>query len=94
MRSLEEVIRILNYRGYLRFIPDDVWLKYRYKQIFRKEINLDHPETFNEKLQWLKLNYKNPICSDMVDKVKAKQYVSDKIGGIYYPHSRCLEYVQ
>lgn len=83
MRSLEEVISILNYRGYLRFIPDDVWLKYRYKQIFHKKLNLDYPETFNEKLQWLKLNYKNPICSDMVDKVKAKQYVSDKIGGGY-----------
>lgn len=83
MRSLEQFLSILNYRGYLKFIPDKVWIKYKYKQVYHRSLNLDCPETFNEKLQWLKLNYKNPVCIDMVDKIKAKEYVSNKIGREY-----------
>ena len=44
------------------------------------ELNLDNPQTFNEKLQWLKLNYHKPSFSLMVDKAEVKKYVSDIIG--------------
>ena len=86
MKSLREIIDILNYRGYLRFIPDEMWIKYKYKQVFGKSLNLNTPETFNEKLQWIKLNYRNPSCTMMVDKISAKDYVANKIGGVYYPY--------
>lgn len=80
MKSLKEIIDILNYRGYLKFVPDEVWLKYKYKQVFGKELDLNNPVTFNEKLQWMKLNYKNPLCSKMVDKITAKEYVKKLLG--------------
>ncbi len=83
MRSLKEIISILNYRGYLRFIPDKVWIKHRYKQVFNKKLNLHNPQTFNEKLQWMKLYYRNPLCSSMVDKIEAKKYVEKILGGGY-----------
>ena len=51
MKSIYEIINILNYRGYLRFVPDEVWIRYRYKQVFKKKLDLHHPQTFNEKMQ-------------------------------------------
>ena len=46
--------------------------------------NLEEPTTYNEKMQWLKLNSKNhPEYTKMVDKVEVKQYVANKIGEEY-----------
>lgn len=45
--------------------------------------NLNNPRSFNEKLQWLKLNYKRPEYTKMVDKVTAKDYVASIIGDNY-----------
>lgn len=52
MKSIYEIINILNYRGYLRFVPDEVWIRYRYKQVFKKKLDLHHPQTFNEKMPY------------------------------------------
>lgn len=83
MKGIYEIINSLNYRGYLRFIPDEAWIKYRFRQIFKRPLNLHNPQTFNEKLQWMKLNYRNPACSIMVDKIEAKKYVDGILGGGY-----------
>ena len=43
-------------------------------------LNLDNPQTFNEKLQWLKLyNHDITYCS-LVDKFKVKDYVKSILG--------------
>lgn len=39
------------------------------------KLNLQNPKTFNEKLQWLKLNYRKPIMTQMADKYRSKSYV-------------------
>lgn len=61
--------------------------EYELKRMFRKNVgyplNLDMPRTFNEKLQWLKFNDRNPMYTDMVDKYAVKQYVASKIGNEY-----------
>ena len=44
------------------------------------KLNLDNPQTFNEKLQWLKLYDRRPKYTQMVDKVEAKKYVASIIG--------------
>ncbi len=43
-------------------------------------MNLDNPQTFNEKLQWLKLNYlpKNPLVVQCADKFKVREYIKQK----------------
>lgn len=64
-------------------LPDSVYLKIRYKQVFGKKLNLKNPQTFNEKIQWLKLHDRNPEYHKMVDKYEAKKYVSKKIGNEY-----------
>ena len=41
-------------------------------------MNLDDPKTFNEKLNWYKLNYRNDLMPICVDKWAVRQYVKDK----------------
>ena len=48
-----------------------------------QKLNLNSPKTFNEKLQWLKLNDRKPQYTQMVDKHGVKEYVSNKIGEQY-----------
>lgn len=73
----------LNSRGLLRFLPDDKVVKLAWKLKFGREIDLDNPKTFNEKLQWLKLNDRKPMYTQMVDKYAAKQYIQKRIGEEY-----------
>lgn len=46
-------------------------------------LNLKHPKTFNEKLQWLKLHDQHEEYTQMVDKAAAKDYVANIIGDEY-----------
>ena len=47
------------------------------------KLNLNNPKTFNEKLQWLKLNGRKPEYTIMADKYEVRQYVAEKIGEEY-----------
>jgi len=62
---------------------DEFYLKVRYFCKFKKKLNLDNPQTYNEKLQWLKLYDRKPIYNQMVDKIDAKNYVASIIGEEY-----------
>ena len=42
--------------------------------------NIDNPQTFNEKMQYLKLYYHNSLLTKCADKVSAREYVKEKIG--------------
>lgn len=66
-----------------KLIPDKIYLKILYKKILNKKLNLKTPQTFNEKMQWLKLYNRNPLYTTLVDKYEVKQYISDKIGENY-----------
>lgn len=46
-------------------------------------MDLNNVKTFNEKIQWLKINNRNPLYTNMFDKYLVKQYVSDLIGDEY-----------
>lgn len=48
-----------------------------------KKLDLKNPQTFNEKLQWLKLYDRCPEYTTMVDKYAVKQWVADRIGEEY-----------
>lgn len=64
-------------------IPDTFYLKMRFKKIMGYSLNLKNPKTFNEKLQWLKINNRKPEYTTMVDKFAVKKYIADKIGPEY-----------
>lgn len=65
--------------GYKR-MSDEEFLKIKYRNAFGCDLNLLSPSTFNEKLQWLKLNDRNPIYTKLVDKCEVKEYVGNIIG--------------
>ena len=46
-------------------------------------LDWEHPETFCEKMQWLKLNLRNPEYTVMADKVLVKEWVANRIGQEY-----------
>ena len=48
-----------------------------------KKLNLSNPQTFNEKLQWLKLYNRKPEYTQLVDKIAVKDWVANKIGDDY-----------
>ena len=54
-----------------------------YKASTGKELNLIQPETFNEKLQWLKLHDRKPEYTIMVDKYRVREYIAKTIGEQY-----------
>lgn len=71
------------YRGKYNDMPDDEYCKKFYRARVGKELNLDNPQTFSEKLQWLKCYYHDPAYSRMVDKYEVKKYVAERIGEEY-----------
>lgn len=65
------------------FIPDRLYLKWMFRLKMGYKLNLDNPQTFSEKLQWLKLYNRKPEYTQMVDKYEAKKYVANIIGEEY-----------
>lgn len=60
--------------------PTKLYLKLSYRLKLGKQLNLYNPKTFNEKLQWLKINNRKAEYTNMVDKIEAKKYVASIIG--------------
>lgn len=50
---------------------------------FGRFCHLRNPQTYNEKLNFLKLYYKNPLYTTLVDKFEVKKYISNIIGEQY-----------
>lgn len=59
-------------------------IKHSYKRALGKKLDLDNLESFNEKLQWYILYYDNPEISEITDKRKFKNWVSEKLGSSEY----------
>lgn len=64
-------------------IPDKLYLSLKYYKSFGRFPNWKNPQTFSEKLQWLKLYDRKPEYTTMVDKYAVKDYVASIIGSEY-----------
>ena len=64
-------------------MSDEEYLKRRYKARFHRDLNLENPSYYTEKLQWLKLYDRNPLYTKLVDKYEVKKYISSIIGDEY-----------
>lgn len=80
---LHKGVSRLAHLGAFNWMPDKPYIKLIYWARMGKKCNLDHPQTFNEKLQWLKLYDRKPEYSLLVDKCEVKKYVAEKIGEEY-----------
>lgn len=66
-----------------RFLPDRLFLKWKYRLVFGSRLDLRSPETFSGIIQWQKLYDRNPLYHTLVDKAEVKKYVAEKIGEEY-----------
>ena len=57
------------------------------KRVFYKNVgyylDLNNPKTFNQKIQWLKLYYRDPVMIRCVDKAEFKNYIKEQLGDEY-----------
>ncbi len=58
-------------------------LKYTFFKETGYPLNLINPQTFNEKINWLKLFYRNDLMTRIVDKYEFKNYIKEKLGEGY-----------
>lgn len=61
-------------------VPDKTYISRQYRLKTGKVLNLNHPVTFNEKLQWLKLNWRKNIFTACADKYEVRNYVETRVG--------------
>ena len=73
----------LGHREWFNWISDKTYLKIAYWARMHKRLNLDNPQTFSEKLQWMKLYDRNPLYTKLVDKYEVKPIVEKRIGSQY-----------
>lgn len=87
MKNLRLLVRkipryvVCNYLNGL--FDDETYLKIIFRLYNHYNLDLDNPQTFNQKLQWLKLYGHKPEYVTMADKYAVKQYIADLIGEEY-----------
>lgn len=80
---LRRIVRLEITKKILEFVPDRIFLKLKYRGITGKTLDLRNPITYNEKLQWLKLNDRKHEYTIYVDKFSVREYIEKRIGKEY-----------
>lgn len=83
LKNPYKILAWLSTKGFFKNMDDEKYIKMQYRGFIGKKLDLNNVKTFNEKIQWLKINDRNPLYTNMVDKYLVKQYVSDLIGDEY-----------
>ncbi len=65
------------------WLDDKYYLEYIFYKKLRYPLNLRDPKTFNEKINWIKLYDRNPLYTQLSDKVIVRDYVEKQIGKEY-----------
>ena len=66
-----------------KYISDESYIRWQYKSRTGKELNLEMPKLYNEKVQYIKLHYHDPRLKQLVDKYSVRDYVRETIGEKY-----------
>lgn len=67
----------------LRFLPDSLYIKLKYKRTLGYYPNLKNPKTYSEKINWLKINEREPIQTLCADKFLVRNFIKETIGEEY-----------
>lgn len=70
-------------RACLNRLPDWLYISLQYKKILGGYPNLRNPQTFNEKLQWIKLHDRDDRYTQMADKYVVREYITGVLGKEY-----------
>ena len=61
-----------------KIVNDEKFIKRFYKKRAHKDLNLDNPQGMNEKMNWYKLNDRNPLMQTCADKYGVREYIISK----------------
>jgi TupA-like ATPgrasp len=64
-------------------LDDEQFVRMQWFVKRKAALDLDHPRTFSEKIQWLKLRERDPMLPRLVDKLGVRAYVAERIGERY-----------
>lgn len=70
-------------RGFYNKSDDEFFLRKQYKAKMKKQLNLDDPQTMNEKLQYIKLHMRYDLLTKIVDKYEVREYIKERLGEEY-----------
>ncbi len=65
------------------FVSDEKKLRKLFKKRLNRELNLKNPVKYNDKIQWLKLYWRDPLATKCADKYKVREFISETIGDEY-----------
>lgn len=68
---------------YKYLLSDKRILQKRFRERLDRELDLENPVKFNDKLQWLKLYWRDPLATQCADKYGVREYIKEKIGAQY-----------
>lgn len=69
----------------ISLLPRKARISLLYFRRFFRWPNLSKPRSFNEKVQWRKINDRNPLLTIAADKIRSKAYVESKSKEIHIP---------
>ena len=75
LKSRELRLRILSL---LSWVPDKTMVKIQYRIKTGRKLNLKNPQRFTEKLQKYKLEYRDPVMKQCVDKYEVRNYLEKR----------------
>lgn len=78
---LEDSYKIIKKIGITYFY--DWTLRKKFKDACGYELNLEYPQTFSEKIQWIKVNCHDQLMTQCADKYRVREYVKKCIGEKY-----------
>ncbi|MCX6896546.1 MAG: ATP-grasp fold amidoligase family protein [Verrucomicrobia bacterium] len=76
--SASRFIHRLKHSWVKRFGTDRQFIELNFRDEAGNPPDLDNPRTFNEKLQWYKLHYRNPLMQQATDKCAARDFVTQR----------------
>src|SRR6056297_2026335 len=67
--------------GFFRyFLSDEQYARIRYRLELDEWPDLENPQTFTEKIQYIKLYQRNELRKKIADRIKVREYVAEKVG--------------
>jgi hypothetical protein len=76
---------LIHSRKKLAYSNVEKLIRQMYRNAFGKYPDLENPVTYNEKIQWLKVHWYDPLAEQCADKYAVRSYIEEKVGKDYLP---------
>lgn len=78
IKLFSSCVRWSGYKIQAILMSDEFYIKCKYKKKVKKLPDISNPQTFTEKLQWLKLYWRKDILTQCADKYEVRKFVEDR----------------